>query len=44
MRVTKEIRLPELAKALDLLHYWFKPAPKPVEKHDFRPLFLLFLF
>jgi hypothetical protein len=33
-----------LAKALDLLHYWIKPAPKRVENMTFARFFFYFYF
>jgi hypothetical protein len=33
-----------LAKALDLLHYWIRPAPKRVENMTFARFFFYFYF
>jgi hypothetical protein len=44
MGVMTEIRLPWLAKPLDLLHYWYKSASKPVENMTFTRFYFYFYF
>jgi hypothetical protein len=44
MGVMTEIRLPSLAKPLDLLHYWYKSASKPVENMTFTRFYFYFYF